>query len=279
VSVLVAKLLRVPIVNSRHNELQQRTGLAAIASSLDPVCIRACDGVVCHGPFTADQTRQIGVPESKIFVYEDSLATFVIPLEELDAPERLSDFAKKRDHIVTFIGRVQRDKGVFDLLEAVSRLRASELQVGLIYAGDGQDMVHLRQQARDSAAADDVLFMGKVEHSQLPGVIRLSTLVVTPTRPEFPEGRCKVVLESLVLGVPVIAPSFGPFPYAIDHDTNGLLFEPGSKQSLWECLSRAVEGSTLLQRLRQGALNTSTELLKEKPSFGQAVNAAFLSSS
>ena len=83
-----------------------------------------------------------------------------------------------------------------------------------------------------------------------------------------------VVLESLVLGVPVVAPDFGPFPYAVQHLVNGLLFEPGSRESLRQMLASALQGGTT-DRLREGAARSGRELLASQQSFANAVDSTF----
>ena len=40
------------------------------------------------------------------------------------------------------------------------------------------------------------------------------------------------VMEGLVMGLPVIAPNFGPFPYLVKDRVNGLLYVPDSVEQL-----------------------------------------------
>jgi glycosyltransferase involved in cell wall biosynthesis len=275
VAVAAAKLLRVPIVNSRHNELKQREGAARLQSLLDHASIRACDAVVCHGPYTADQVRAIGVPPSKIYPFEVNLEEFVSDATEYAVPKSISEFAAGRDPLYTFVGRVQENKGVFDLLRAFSSLRGSLPRAGLCYVGDGSDLAALEDEAERLGLADDVLFAGRIAHEDLPGILRASTVVVTPTRPDFPEGRCMAVLEAMAAGTPAIAPRFGAFPYAIDHETSGLLFAPGDPEDLGKCLVRVARDPVLLARLRAGARQATRQLVLSYVSFGEAIDAAF----
>ena len=83
-----------------------------------------------------------------------------------------------------------------------------------------------------------------------------------------------VVLESLVLGVPVVAPDFGPFPYAVQHLVNGLLFEAGSRDALRQSLALTLQPQTL-GRLRQGAATAGRELLASQQGFAKAVDSTF----
>jgi glycosyltransferase involved in cell wall biosynthesis len=267
--------MRVPMVNARHNEVIARAGLWRVAAALDRLSIRACAGVVCHGPFLAEQVRSIGVAADRIRQFEVDLTEFVATPADLPVPERLREFVARFDTVFLFIGRIQRDKGVIDLLDAFTDLaQTGKTQSGLAYVGDGKDMELLRRRVQERGLADTVLMSGKIMHDQLPSILRHVDIVVAPTRPEFPEGRCMVVLESLALGVPVIAPDFGPFPYAVQHLVNGLLFEAGSCKALHRSLSLALQPETLAG-LRRGAVHSGRELLSSQQSFARAVDATF----
>lgn len=270
-----AKLRGVPLVHSRHNEMQRKSGLGAIAPAIDRLCIRSCAGVVCHGPFLADQIRALGFPSERTHEFEVDLSDFARAAKGEMAPP-LRDFAARFNTVVSFVGRVQHDKGVLDLLDAFEALPASiRATTGLVYVGDGKDMPLLRQRIAASPAGDQVLLAGKCPHADLPAWMRGADVIVAPTRPEFPEGRCMVVLESLALGIPVIAPRSGPFPYAIKHDVNGLLFEPGSVTGLTEVLTRFTSDENVRERLRSGAVRAGEEIISTRTSFATAVEMAF----
>lgn len=278
VSVAAAKLLGVPVVNSRHNSINERRGLGRIASWLDRVSIRACDAVVCHGPFTLSEVRGIGVPEARTHEFGLSFRDFAERSLRTAPPPELAEFAGRFEHVVMFVGRVQRDKGVIDLLDAYRMLpRTVRDRTGLVYVGDGHGMSELENGVRERMLTDRVLILGRVPHAQLPGIMRLATVVAAPTRPEFPEGRCKVVPEALVLGVPVIAPDFGPFPFGVRDGIDGLLFEPGSVSALAASLERVLGHPGELEALRRGARASRERLMAEPVGFARAVEAAFQS--
>jgi glycosyltransferase involved in cell wall biosynthesis len=88
-----------------------------------------------------------------------------------------------------------------------------------------------------------------------------------------------VVMESMVVGVPVIAPDFGPFPFLVKHRGNGLLYTPDSVEALRDALHQALSEPALLDALCRGARQTGLELREPPMTFSEAVNASFLSSS
>jgi glycosyltransferase involved in cell wall biosynthesis len=276
VAAAVSALRRAPMVHSRHNEVQSRVRGGWIVSWLDRASLRGCVGVACHGPFLVQQIRQLPVPTERVFEFEVDLSEFADPMRARPPPEILRSFRKRCDLMFMFVGRIQKDKGVFDLLQAFGAvLGRFKIRLGLVYVGCGKDFVDLKTSVERTGIDAHVMLLGAIPHSQLPDLLRAADVVVAPTRREFPEGRCMVVLESLVLSTPVIAPDFGPFPFAVRDGFNGLLFEAGSVASLQEQMARICAAPAELERLRQGAAASRKELLKAHNSFAWAVRQAF----
>lgn len=219
---------------------------------------------------------ELGVPQDRIFEFDVDLRTFVAAGASASVPAALANFKARFDAIVMFLGRMQSDKGVLDLLDAFcSAIPSCPLSAGLVYVGQGADFGRLKASIRERRIEDKVLLLGKVAHESIPAVLRCATLVATPTRPPLSEGRCMVMLESLVLGVPVVAPDYAAFPYAIQHGTNGLLFATGNKHALGECMAQILSDASLRRRLEQGAVQTGRALLGTSRSFASAVDLAF----
>ena len=82
-------------------------------------------------------------------------------------------------------------------------------------------------------------------------------------------------MESIFMGVPVIAPDSGPFPYLIRHNDNGLLFRTNSRKALAEALSRVLVNDDLYRRIRAGVLDSKKDIMTAPHSFSGAVNLAF----
>jgi len=275
-SALVARLLGVPIVHSRHNEIQQRRGIGRLSQSLDAWSMSRCTGLVCHGPFLAQQLRELPGIRTVPHSFEVDLRPFAAVGAQVAAPAEIARIRTSHDTLFLFVGRVQADKGVFDLLDAFRQLPADVRQrAALIYAGGGVDLARLQERIAREGLTNAVVALRRIEHAALPGLMRGCDFAVTPTRPEFPEGRCMVVLESLALGLPVIAPRFGPFPFAVEDGRNGLLYDAGNVGSLGECLARVIRDGDLRVRLRSGAVASSAATTPSATDFAEAVAQAF----
>jgi len=112
---------------------------------------------------------------------------------------------------VLYAGRVERDKGVFDLLEVAKRFAAAgRTDIEFDLCGDGWALEELRRQADAAGVAQRFRCHG---HMDKPGMRRMyaeAHAVVVPTTTASVEGLNKVVIESVLAGRPVITSTVCP---------------------------------------------------------------------
>jgi glycosyltransferase involved in cell wall biosynthesis len=114
-----------------------------------------------------------------------------------------------------YAGRLERLKGVADLIDAFATVPGADLLI----AGDGGERAAL--EARAGGAAP-IRFLGQVPRGQLAGVVARALAVVVPSigYEVFPQ----VMLEAFAAGTPVIARDRGPLGEIIEASGGGLLF-------------------------------------------------------
>lgn len=220
---LLSRIMRKSYIHSRHNSLESESdSFIGVASFwLDKFCIRHADGVICHGPFLVDQVINIGIDSFRVFDFDVGYKNFSVN----PGVDFQSSQGGEKNKVLLYIGRMAANKGIYDLLETAQNLLADGLNVSVIYIGDGPDLQALRNIVNEKKISEFVDVKGRVDHDQLPLYISQAHLMVTPTRSEFPEGRCMSAMEALACGVPLIAPDNGPFPYLVEDDVNGKLYE------------------------------------------------------
>lgn len=81
-----------------------------------------------------------------------------------------------------------------------------------------------------------------------------------------------VGLEGQAIGLPIIGPAAGPFPFMIRDGIDGLLFEVNSVADLRRKIELALDDSHLRRRLALGALATADRRAKSLRSFGEALD-------
>jgi glycosyltransferase involved in cell wall biosynthesis len=103
---------------------------------------------------------------------------------------------------VLFVGRLAIQKNIPTLLQAFARARQGVPEASLAVAGDGPLRVRLEQMARQWRLNGSILWLGAVPLPELRGWYAEARATVLPS---FHEGLVKVIIESYLMGTPVIA--------------------------------------------------------------------------
>lgn len=106
---------------------------------------------------------------------------------------------------VLYAGRIERNKGVFDLLEVAKRLH--ERRPGRFawdICGGGSDLDALRQAVKDAELEENFRLRGTLNSSAMAEAFGQAHAVIAPTTPQFPEGLNKVCVEAVLSGRPLV---------------------------------------------------------------------------
>lgn len=167
--------------------------------------------------------------------------------------------ASARQNLVLFLGRLAPDKGIFDLLEAVSQLRAAVPDVRLVCAGEG-GRIAVARHAERLGIADAVKFTGWVGPS---GKRALFDAAAAFALPSYCEGMPVSLLEAMAAGVPVVASPVGGVPEVVTDGVTGYLAAPGDVATLARALRKLLIERDAAARL--GAAGRETTRLRFAP--------------
>ena len=135
-----------------------------------------------------------------------------------DAALRASLGFAPEDFVVLFCGRLEPDKGIHNLLEAMENIhdpRIKLLIVGSPFFGRTQQSPFLRKlEQQAETLGDRVRFTGYVPNDSMPEYYRLADLVCVPTLVEEAAGL--VAVEAMGCGRPVLATRSGGMPEYLD---------------------------------------------------------------
>ena len=115
---------------------------------------------------------------------------------------------QKKSYDVVWIGRVHRQKGIDDLLSTFTHLAARLQDFRAVFIGNVKDALQPQIEARGLGRA--VEFPGFVSEQEKIRLFKASRLFLMPSRHE---GSPRVIGESLICGVPVVAydiPNYRP---------------------------------------------------------------------
>jgi glycosyltransferase involved in cell wall biosynthesis len=112
---------------------------------------------------------------------------------------------------VFFAGRIERNKGVFDLLEIAKRFaREGHTEIEFDLCGDGSQLATLKEQAIAAGIEGRFRLPGHSTQALMREMYARCHVVIVPTTSSFNEGFNKVVAEGVLAGRPVITSSVCP---------------------------------------------------------------------
>jgi glycosyltransferase involved in cell wall biosynthesis len=162
--------------------------------------------------------------------------------------------------VLLFHGRVDRRKGVLDLLDALPD------GVRLVVSGIGPDL----DEARSRADARTT-FLGYVPPQDAPEVYRTADVFVSPT---YSEGFSNTLLEAMASGLPTVSTDSVGVVDCLRHEENGLLHSPGDVPGLRTQLERLLGDAALRTRLATTALE-EVRRLYSWPVLARSIDAVY----
>jgi glycosyltransferase involved in cell wall biosynthesis len=131
--------------------------------------------------------------------------------------------------LILSVGRLVEKKGFQDLLQALLIVKKKGQRFQCKIYGDGPLCQQLREWIEEHGLADDVTLMGNRTQQELISIFQNATLfVLTPVQTEDGDrdGIPNVLLEAMAVGLPVITTAVAGIPELVDHNQNGLLYQP-----------------------------------------------------
>jgi glycosyltransferase involved in cell wall biosynthesis len=186
----------------------------------------------------------IGVDTSKLIVLTNSV--FV--------PDLTEKTEKSSEVTVLFLNRLEKDKGVYELVEAIDRNRNETRSCRYILAGPkAHRWQAVDEKIRQLNLNDCVQMPGAVFGDAKDEIYRKADIYVLPS---YIEGMPIGLLEAMSYGLACITTPVGGIPDIVDDGRNALLVKPGDVGALAESLKRLILDSQLRKRLGEEARAT-----------------------
>ena len=154
---------------------------------------------------------------------------------------------------IVYAGVLSFAKGVAEVIDAVTILRAAGRDVRLSLIGTGADLPAL--QSRAAALGPAATFVGRIANDEVFRRMLGATLVCVPSRHQFPEGFPQTLTEALAARTPIVASDHPVFTRVL-RDGEGLRYFPaGNSAALAAAIASVLDRPSAYEELsRQTAV-------------------------
>lgn len=180
-----------------------------------------------------------------------TLASKTITIHNFTTKEQIHDTPYKRGYILYF-GRYSKEKGIDTLIEACQNLP----KLRFVFAGTGsEDILNKIKQV------NNITEVGFLTGDKLNNLISGAEFSVYPS--EWYENCPFSVIESQMLGTPVIGADIGGIPELVENKHTGLLFKSGKIESLTDAINKLYQDNELRAEMVKNCLNKKYMTLDE----------------
>ena len=123
-------------------------------------------------------------------------------------------------NLLIFVGRLDRIKGIFNLVKA---MKFVDKNIQLVMVGDGSDRVELEKLINTEGVSERIKLVGAQSNDVVLQWIKRGFALVLSS---FHETQGIVLLEANACRKAVAAANVGGVPEVVSHEINGLLFDP-----------------------------------------------------
>lgn len=182
------------------------------------------------------------------------------PSADVNEHMRLTHGISASSLVVTFIGRLSREKGVLELVQAFSLLTRTFQKADLVLVGADEGMEgRIRQEIESQGIADKVHLIGLTDRPEK--YLAMSDIFCLPS---YREGFPVAALEAASSGVPIVASRiYGISDAVIDGET-GLLHEPRSVGDISDKIARLAQDPKFRLRLGEAGRKRCLDRFSEE---------------
>lgn len=190
------------------------------------------------------------IAPEKIQILPNGVDAKIFDPDRMQANNTRKKLGLEGKDVILFSGRLTGQKGVFHLLRALQLVKKNMSNFVLLLAGDGPQEQMLRELSSRLGIQQDVVFLGKISHKDMPDLYSVADIFVLPSLSEsFPN----VMLEAMAMRKPIIITKVGVVPEILDSYKTAILVEPASPVELADAIIELETDKGLASKIGQEA--------------------------
>lgn len=164
---------------------------------------------------------------------------------------------KDTDFLFTFVGRINADKGINELIEAFKIVEKKYTNVKLLLLGMIDSVNPIQEDNMEWAmSSNNVIIPGPVHKDLVCKYLAASDILVHPT---YREGFGKIIQEAMAMKVPVITTDIPGPSEVIEENISGLLVPKADSMALSEAMCRLYDDKSLAEKLAEAGYKRLSE--------------------
>jgi glycosyltransferase involved in cell wall biosynthesis len=168
------------------------------------------------------------------------------------------------DRKILFVGRLEKSKGIYDIIEISKKVLEKTEGVHFFILGDGSERMDFTAKLISCGVDKHFTFLGSKPSNEIYSYMSKSEIVIIPS---YYEGLGKVAIESVLSGTPFIAYKVGGLSEIQEKTKAGICIPPYSIDIFSEEIIKLFDQEQLLSELTCNALKSKENMRNPNNTF------------
>lgn len=218
---------------------------------IEPITLRNADLVYCVCDY-ASKRNHIKDNAKNLYGYIHNIAPEFSKIDHNSLRKKIREelCIEQTQIVITYVGRIVKDKGLEYFAEAIKLLEEKQkLSVRYLFVGEGEYLKFLNEKLNKEVNENKVSFLGK--RSDVFDILYETDIFVFPT---LHENLSNSLLEACSAGLAIVATDVGGNPEVIQDNVTGLLVPSKDSLALADAIQKLVLNPTFRLTLGKNAL-------------------------
>ena len=205
--------------------------LTRLYKFVTPKAYAGADLICASSPYMEEVAKRYGIQADKIVSAPHGIDIEDLGISDTDAVKiKTQNVRQDGSLLVLYIGRIAREKGISQLLEAMRSLSEKGYDnIFLEIIGAGPEITAIQSYIASNQLAATVTLRGQLPRHDLGKEYAKADVLCMPS---IDEAYGMVAIESMMCGTPVIASNIGGLSSLVDNDKTGILVKPNSPNEI-----------------------------------------------
>lgn len=192
-------------------------------------------------------------PKNKLKVINNGVLPDLPGMIDAKKVEELKKTFQIQGKIIGCVARLKKQEQIIEALKDIPR------EITVLFIGINEE--DLYEAIQKYKPMQRIIFTGRLPREEAIQYFKLLDVNILPS---VMDGFGLVLVESMLLGIPVIGTNCGGIKSVIEHGKSGLLFENGDVRQLAEHINCLLTDEVLRNRLRSGGYERAKEFSMRK---------------
>ena len=189
------------------------------------------------------------------------------PSKPFDCDSKLKQYGlKKEDFILTFVGRIVRDKGIQELVEAFDELSKMHNDIRLLLIGGVEQGDNEIDETTKQLIEKNKGIVAPGPQYDIPEILAITNLFVFPS---YREGFGLSLMEAGAMGVPSIASNIIGCNEVVEDGKTGILIPSHSVQAIVEAVNKMYSDKILYETMRKNCRDSIVNRYEQQKLFSK----------